>query len=148
MTVASAKKQLEGLTQTDSATHVYRRCIEVAIAGSTDGTAAEAGWVPVPCSGRVVSAYLTQPSAVASGATNYTTLTLVKRDATGTVSATVAALTTSTEAIAAYAGHAMTLTPANVAVAQGGALSFLSAVGGAGVATGNGTCVVTIEETD
>lgn len=148
MTVASAKKQLEGLTQETEATHVYRRTVSVVVAGSTDGSQAEAAWTAIPCSGRVIAAYLTQPSAVASSATNYTTFTLVKRDATGTVSATVASLTTSSEAVAAYAGHALTLTPANVALEQGGSLSFLSAVGGSGVATGNGTCTVVIEETD
>ena len=148
MTVASAKKQLEGLTQTDSATHVYRRTVELAIAGSTDGTQAEAAWTAIPCSGRVIAAYMTQPSAVASSATDYTTFTLVKRDATGTVSATVATLTTSAEAVVAYAGHDMTVTAANAQVEQSGALSFLSAVGGSGVATGNGTCTVVIEETD
>jgi hypothetical protein len=147
MSINDVKNQMVGLTGSTDALRMMRKTLQVAVAGGTDGAAAEAGWVGIPPNAaKVISVTISQPSAVASDGTSYVTMSLIKRDATGTVSATVATYVTSAVAIAAYAGHAMTLVPTNVSLEAGGSLSFVSAKTSGGVATGDGVCTVVYEE--
>jgi hypothetical protein len=137
----------------DVAEKLLTYTISIPIAASADASTAlaESAWIPIPAAGRVKSVRMTQSGAGTANASNYAVVNLIKRDPTGTTSATVATRATSTTGLAQYSGTgatAFTITEANAAVEAGGSLSLSITKAGTGLSTTAGIVLVTIQRTD
>jgi hypothetical protein len=125
--------------------HLTRVVLESNVpAQGTAGTAQARALGASPIAGKITDVTIVPEAAVAANGTNFRNFRLVNKAQDGSGTTVIGATDTSAASLVAYDERVLTLTPANVNVAQGDVLAADETVAGTGVAHGGYKIIVEI----